>query len=332
MNNVLIAGGAGFVGANLVRRFKKLGFKVMVLEDKDANLWRLTDVLFSIEIERVDFANFKLLRDVVERFKPSIIINTIAYGGFFNESYSEKIYRINFDGPANLLRAAIQVGFDSFVTLGSSEEYGSAEGQINEESLPRPINDYGVAKTMMTNFALKYVYSKKLPIYCVRPFAVYGDYSPKEKLIGNVFLGIYRGTNVVLRAPNNIRDFLYVDDLADLIMLVCQKKPKNYHIFNAGTRVPRHLVTFLHNVLALVSGDRDEKTRFHVDRRQILAVDSLRVIENFFGIIHKIHLVHYDGDLFYTEKRQDIRVSFCLFLYTFFGIDHEKCDVGIGSA
>lgn len=235
MSSVLIAGGSGFVGVNLVKRFKKLGYKVVVLVDKEASLWRLNDIMLSVEIIRVDVSNFRTLREIVEYHRPNFIINTICYGGFFNEIYSEKIYRINCDGPSNLLRAGIQTGFDAFINLGSSEEYGLHEGKIDETFLPKPITDYGVAKNIVTTHSLKYAYGMGLPVYCVRPFSLYGDFSPKEKLIGNLFLGAYKNSTVKLRAPENVRDFLYVEDLADLIMLITQKRPKNHFLFNAGS-------------------------------------------------------------------------------------------------
>lgn len=255
MNNVLIAGGSGFVGANLVRRFKKLGYKVIVLVSKEVSLWRLSDLLFSVEIVRVDFSNFKALREIVEYHRPGIVINTVSQSEFYNEHFSEKIYKVNFEGPANLLRACMLVGFDVFITLGSSEEYGLTEGLISEEALPKPISDYGVAKNMMTTFALKYAYSKGLPVYCIRPFSIYGDYSPREKLISNLFLNAYKNSTVTLKAPENIRDFLYIDDFVDLIMLVTQKKPKNQYLFNAGTGISFKVRDVIQKIKEIVNAD-----------------------------------------------------------------------------
>lgn len=237
MNRVLIAGGSGFIGVNLIQRFIKLGYQVFVLEETEGSLWRLSDLMFSINIIRVDFSDFKAIRNIVEEVRPEIVINTISYGGLAYERLEEKIYSVNYQGVANLLRACAKIGFDALINIGSSEEYGLAEGKIDEEVVPRPTTDYGVAKSMATNFALKFAYSQGLSVYCVRPFSVYGDFTPRDKLIGSLFVAAYNGVPVYLRSPEMMRDFLYIEDLIDMLMLICQRRPRGYHLFNAGSGI-----------------------------------------------------------------------------------------------
>ncbi len=249
MNSVLISGGSGFVGANLARRFIALGYKTIVAVENNDDLWRLSDVMFSIDIVRVNFLDYKAVKNVFEVYQPKIVFNTVSYGGLLYErvvasscrntpygpTLNRRIYQVNVEGPINLLKAAVETGFDAFITLGSSEEYGLTEGLLTEESPLKPLNDYGVSKAMMTHFALRYAYAKDLPVYCVRPFAVYGDLAPKDKLIATLFWGGYKQLPVGLRSPDNVRDFIYIDDLVDLLILVCNKRPQKCFLFNAGT-------------------------------------------------------------------------------------------------
>lgn len=237
MNTVLIAGGSGFVGTNLVKRFLKLGYEVCVLIEQDASLWRLADMMFSINVRRADFSDFKAIRDIVEDVRPDIVINATSYGRLAHERVSKKIYDVTYLGGTNLLCACIKVGFDAFVSVGSSEEYGIVEGKINENIVPKPVTDYGVAKAMLTTFSLRFAHCQDLPIYCVRPFSIYGDFTPKDRLVGSLFVAANKGVPVILRSPENIRDFLYIDDLVDVLMLICQRKPKGANLFNVGTGV-----------------------------------------------------------------------------------------------
>jgi len=236
MNRVLIAGGSSFVGANLTKRFKRLGYKVLVIEYPEANLWRLSDLVLTIDIVLVDLDDNVKMLEIVEGFKPNIIVNTFSYGSVPDQDSISKIYKINFEGPTNLLKACKVVGFDAFLTLGSAEEYGCAEGQLSEHTLPRPTNDYGAAKAMFTTYALKHSYAQECPVYCLRPFSIFGDYSPEDKLIGSLFLSIYYDEAITLRAAQRMRDFLYIDDLVDLILLICQKRPQSHYLFNAGSQ------------------------------------------------------------------------------------------------
>lgn len=252
MNRVLVAGGSGFVGANTVKRFVNLGCQVFVLCENDDNLWRLSDYMFSVNIRRVDFSDFKAIKKTFEDIRPEIVINCISYGGLIHERVEEKIYNINFQASANVIRACTKVGFDVLINIGSSEEYGQTEGKIDENCVPKPTTDYGVAKSMTTNFALQFAYAQGLPVYCIRPFAVYGDFTPREKLIGSLFLAAYKGVPAHLRSPNSIRDFLYVEDLVDMIMLIFQKRPKGQYLFNAGTGIKHsalNVVTKIQKIL-----------------------------------------------------------------------------------
>jgi len=61
--------------------------------------------------------------------------------------------------------------------------------------------------------------------------------------------------------------------------------------------VPGHLLALFHDVLAVIGGDRDERMRLHVDRRQVPEIGVARLVENLLGVSDEVHLVHDHRDL-----------------------------------
>jgi UDP-glucose 4-epimerase len=73
--NILVTGGAGFIGANLIRKLISLpGFGVFVIEKKNTDLWRIKDIINKIKIEYSDLENEKELSEAINKINPDIIL------------------------------------------------------------------------------------------------------------------------------------------------------------------------------------------------------------------------------------------------------------------
>lgn len=269
MKRVLIFGGESFIGTNLIKRFSKLGTKILVLVDQNANLWRMADFISGLEIKRIDFCDYDAILQEVREYNPCVILNTVCYGTSRLETSSEKMYISNFIGSKNLLDACITVGFEAFLTIGSSEEYGEGQGAVNEDSPVSPVSDYGLSKALFSLVCTKEASSRNLPIYIVRPFGAYGPYMDPDKLIANIFLSSQRGLEIPIYCAQNIRDFIYIEDLIDLILTICQKRPTEQQIFNAGTGVLHTVQDLLNHSIELLD-----------DQLNIIRMDSRSYFSN----------------------------------------------------
>lgn len=240
-NNILITGGAGFIGANLVRRLctnqKNLEQQLHLLVEKDTNLWRLHDISSELNIHEIDLTDVKGVRKLVHTIKPTIIYHLASYGGMCTQLEADLIYNVNFTGTVNLLRACKEVGFDCFINTGSSSEYGMQNVAMSENLVLAPVSDYGVAKAAATQFCLKEALVHQLPIYTIRPFSVYGDYEMPTRLIPTVLVNAILQQPIHLSSPHFVRDYIYVQDMIDLFIAVAEQQPTAAHIFNGGTGV-----------------------------------------------------------------------------------------------
>lgn len=238
MKKYLITGGAGFIGANLIRTLvKKSNTIIHIIEPPGANFWRLEDLKDKVQVHEINLINFAAINELVSSIKPDIIFHLASYGGLPTQKDQFMIYQVNLMGTVNLINACKSIGFECFVNTGSSSEYGKKEISMKEEDVLEPNSDYGVAKAAATQFCYKEALMNKLPIYTIRPFSVYGDYEAPTRLIPTVINKFLTKKPLQLSNPNNVRDFIYIDDMVAMYLAVAHKKPNSTFVFNAGTGV-----------------------------------------------------------------------------------------------
>lgn len=248
MKICLVTGGAGFIGANLVRRLISLGNKVHILVEKKTDLWRLTNVLQNITVHEVDLAHFENVNTLIKNIKPEQIFHLASFGGMPDQQDQETIFYVNFEGTVNLFNACKEVGFDCFINTGSSSEYGMKNVPMREDLVLEPVSDYGVAKAAATQFCLKEALFNKLPVYTIRPFSIYGDYEMPTRLIPSIFVNVLREQPLLLSSAQCVRDFTYIDDIVDMYIAVAKMLPHNHFVFNAGTGIQSSIQDVVNNI------------------------------------------------------------------------------------
>ncbi len=237
MKICLVTGGAGFIGANLIRKLLTSGYHIHVVIEKNSPLWRLTNILSQITIHEIDISNFEKINTLVKTIKPELIFHLASYGGMPQQDDQDSIYYVNFDSTKNLVNVCKEVGFECFINTGSSSEYGMKSCPMKEDLILEPVSDYGVAKAAATQFCLKEAVSNKLPIYTVRPFSVYGDYEAPTRLIPTVLVNAIAEKPIQLSSPSYVRDFIYIEDMVDMYIAITKQLPRTHFVFNAGTGI-----------------------------------------------------------------------------------------------
>ena len=241
MKICLVTGGAGFVGANLVRSLVALGHRVHIVVEPQSSLWRLAGVVDRIIVHEIDLTQFTKINQMIEHIAPEWIFHLASYGGMPEQNDQDFVYYINFDCTRNLLDACARQGFECFINTGSSSEYGIQQQGMSELTPLAPVSDYGVAKAAATQYCAKRALADKLPVYTVRPFSVYGEYEAPTRFIPTLVQHALAGTAMNLSSPDYVRDFIYVQDLVDLYLAIAKKSPFGHTIFNGGTGVETSL-------------------------------------------------------------------------------------------
>ena len=135
----------------------------------------------------------------------------------------------------NLFKACLRQGFSLFVNTGSSSEYGLKEHPMSEQDELLPITYYGATKAAMSQFFSGIAKSQGLNIVTLRPFAVYGYYEEKERLVPPVILSCLKNWEPRLSTPDSVRDFIFVEDVLDAYIATIGKKEIAGEVFNIGS-------------------------------------------------------------------------------------------------
>jgi nucleoside-diphosphate-sugar epimerase len=238
MKKVLITGGAGFIGANLVRKLVSLpGFEVFIIEKKNTNLWRLKDIADKINIKYVDLEDRNRLSKVIDGIKPNIVFHLASYGvypAFQNDS--SKMVDINIKGTLNLADSLKKYPILSFVNVGTCFEYKEKKSKINENDALSPLNFYAVTKLAAELFLKNFAEANNMPIVNLRLFTPYGCYEASQRLIPYIILSALKNKKIELASPDTVRDFIFIEDVIDLFLKIIKNSRKYQgEIFNVGS-------------------------------------------------------------------------------------------------
>lgn len=233
---VLITGATGFIGSNLAHKCVFGEADVHILIRKTSDIWRLKNNIKNITVHDVDLLDFDKVNSVVTSVRPEIIFHTATFGGSPDQKNSRTVLETNFWATVNLVNICNAVGFDIFVNTGSSSEYGIQEKPITENCLLEPLSDYGVAKASSSLYCQALAKREKKAIVTLRLFSPYGYYEDRKRLVSSVILACLNGIGPSLSCPNNVRDFVFIEDVLAAYLLAVKNKTKVIgKIINIGT-------------------------------------------------------------------------------------------------
>jgi UDP-glucuronate 4-epimerase len=249
MDRILITGGAGFIGSHLAERLLGEGKRLALVDNLDdyydpawkrANLQEI-QTCGPCDFFPVDIRDGEKLRAVLESFQPKVVVHLAARPGV-RASFLQPDACVsnNVGGTAQLLEASRQCGVPRFVFASSSSVYGKANRAPFREdaATATPLSIY--AATKIAGEALAYAYSQayRLSVVCLRLFTVFGPRQRPDLAIRKFAGLILAGGEIPLYGDGSLqRDFTYVDDIVDGIVLALEA-PGSFDVFNLGNSYP----------------------------------------------------------------------------------------------
>jgi nucleoside-diphosphate-sugar epimerase len=238
MKRVVLTGGTGFVGANLIHRLVAEGHQIHLLVRRGFSPWRVESILDRITLHEVDLSNAVTVKRVLEAIEPAWIFHLATFGAYSWQTDADQITRTNVVGTKNLLDAALAVGFDTFVNTGSSSEYGRLDRAPNEDEPARPDSPYGVAKAAATALCVKAARSHAAKVATLRLYSVYGPYEDPRRFVPSLAVHGFRNMFPPLVRPTIARDFVFVEDVVRAYLKVAQHPSVDPGaVYNVGTGV-----------------------------------------------------------------------------------------------
>ncbi len=255
---VLITGGAGFIGSHLAKRLLNDGFSVCCIDNFDAyynpsiKKKNITH-LFSnkkFTFYKTDICNIKLIEKIFTKIKPDFVCHLASKVGVRASITSPQEYiRTNIEGTQNILQCATKYKVKHMVFASSSSVYGdSPKDLLSEKDRCVPISPYGVTKYAAERLIEVHHRLHNLQATILRLFTVYGP-GGRPDMAPYLFVDkIYKGIPITkFGKGQSYRDYTYVEDIVDGI---CSALKYNYpfEIINLGSGNPISLNRFISTI------------------------------------------------------------------------------------
>lgn len=242
---ILVTGGAGFIGSHLCQLLLKEGYFVICLDNfntfydprlKEDNISQIKSHQNFVLI-RGDILDTRTLESVFANHKIEIVAHLAALPGVRTSfTSSENYIDVNLRGTLNLLNRAKEQGVSQFVFASSSSVYGK-DSQVpfaEKENNLIPISPYGVSKLSAEILCKSYHKLYNIPMTILRIFSAFGPRQRPELALHQFVRAMKKGEVITMLGDgNSSRDFTYINDIVEGILLAL-KKPFPSEIFNLG--------------------------------------------------------------------------------------------------
>lgn len=217
---VFVAGGAGFIGSHIVKKLSDIGAEVVFYRSN-----------------QLDLRDCQATYDAISALMPAVIINAAAVPNTSQilDIFDDQI-KSNFVTALNLVKAAAENRVKKFVQIGSIAEYGNSPSPFFETMREQPTSPYSLSKIMATHAVLLYGNLSGMAVTVARPAAVFGpgqDFG--LMLIPNIIKSVIDKKDFDMNPGDQIRDFIYVEDLVDGILKAGASSNSDQQIFNLGS-------------------------------------------------------------------------------------------------
>ncbi len=288
MKNILVTGGAGFIGSNFVRYLinKKDDLKLINLDKLTyaGNPENLQDVESNPNYYFVkgDISNVELVNYIFGKFSIECVINFAAESHVDRSILgSEIFFRTNVIGTNVLLEASRRFGVEKFVQISTDEVYGSLgpEGLFSEKTPLSPNSPYSSSKASADLMALSFYHTYDVPVVITRCSNNYGPYQFPEKLIPLMIINAMNNKKLPVYGDGlNVRDWIYVEDHCIAIEKVMEKGRAG-EVYNIGASCEMKNIEIVRLILSILEKPEEliefVKDRPGHDRRY--AVDSAKI-------------------------------------------------------
>lgn len=259
MKNILVTGGAGFIGSHLVERLLGDGNHVAVIDNFDPfydpaikreNIDKVSRhaqfALFEGDIRDKEFVDF-----VFEKHTPDLIVHLAAKAGVRPSIEQPILYSdVNVNGTGILLEASRKHRVDRFVFGSSSSVYGNSKKVpfSEDDNVDHPISPYAATKKANELQCYTYHHLYGMNIFCLRFFTVYGPRQRPEMAIHKFARMIDRGDEVTQYGDGKTsRDYTYIDDIIDGVVASINRV-SGYEIINLGESKTITLLELINNL------------------------------------------------------------------------------------
>jgi nucleoside-diphosphate-sugar epimerase len=244
MSKILVTGGHGLIGHNVVQRLQARGEDVVVMDTNttygiipqheiDYLLEERFKKMESHVFYNDDIVDAQAVEYIMNKEKPEVLVHMASFP-------RQKVVNANpatgadvmMRGLINLLESAKKHKVERFVYISSSMVYGDFEDQVLEDADCAPQGQYGIMKLAGEWLVKDYARKTGMEYVIIRPSAVYGPLDVEDRVVAKFMLAAMRGHTLKVNGASETLDFTYVDDAADGIVAAATRIMARNNTYN----------------------------------------------------------------------------------------------------
>ncbi|TGK30917.1 NAD-dependent epimerase/dehydratase family protein [Leptospira gomenensis] len=241
--------GDGFIGKHVRKKFIDLSCDVTVLTRG------VGSGSYDKKVDRIvaDYSVPGKWQEDLRNQKFNVVVNCsgeIDHSSFFKNG--EAVIRNHFSTVVNLVNSVDRNHLNSFLQLGSSDEYGSQISPQKETMRELPFSSYSFGKVAASHFLQMLNRSEGFPVTVFRLFLVYGPNQNNDRFLPQIISKSLNGETFPTSAGEQIRDFCYIDDVCTAVIRALQVKEAIGEIFNIASGIPIQIKEVIRMISTLV--------------------------------------------------------------------------------
>lgn len=237
MSRILVTGGCGFIGANLVPLLRRAGHQVTIVDNLSRGSTEFLDEPAAYPIIEADIRDKGALDAALAG--QDCVIHLAAFGSVVESvAEPEENFSINAEGTFRVLDAARRAGVREVIFSSTGGALiGNATPPVDERSVPRPISPYGASKLAGEGYCCAFANAYPMAVTALRFANVIGPISGHKKGATTAFIqAIMSGKPIRIFGDGSAtRDFLYVDDLCRGIVAALGRTEPGFKVYHLAS-------------------------------------------------------------------------------------------------
>ena len=250
ITRLLVIGGTGFIGHHLLHA---------AVEKK----WHLSSLsLHPPKPERyvagVKYFHCDLLKktELEEIFRDSKFDYVVNLGGYINHTLfragGRQHIEEHFTAIQNLITFLSRESLQTFIQIGSSDEYGNIPAPQHENLRESPISPYSLGKVATTHFLQMLYHTEAFPVVIFRLFLIFGPGQGKQRFLPQIIKGCLNDRKFPTSSGEQLRDFCFVEDVVNAILLALETDKVRGEVLNIASGQPVSIYNMIESVRNLI--------------------------------------------------------------------------------
>lgn len=275
MERLLVTGGLGFIGNEVVRQAKKM-CEVAIVDNRNRVAPCIEDIA-DVKHYETDILDRDGIEDAFGDFKPDTVLNLAAIH-FIPECNDdpERTLRVNVEGTQSVLDACKRHDVEHVAAISSGAVYADSADALSEDSEVAPVDIYGWSKLFDEGICDLYHQQTGAPVTNIRLFNVYGPRETNAHIIPEILEQLKTTSTLQLGNITTHRDFIHVKDAAAGMLTIASARPEKPPTYNLATGTHasmQQVIDLIGETLGRsITVERDEK-RFRTADKQVQFAD-----------------------------------------------------------